>query len=179
LVTSKGLGSNKLGLVENPANLYWRTARAYQLEEFARQVAKLFDASRVGLFGEVYGSGVQDLTYGANAASERPGYALIDICIESAGQVRWLSLDEADKAVFDSSLEIPRVPVLYQGPFDLAVILPLADGEETVSGKQSHMREGVVVRPLTERYSSIVGGRAIAKIVSDGYLTRQGGTEYE
>src|SRR5215217_322733 len=57
LVTSKGLGGNKLGLIENPDNLYWRTARAHKLEEFARCVADLFQATRVGLFGEVYGSG--------------------------------------------------------------------------------------------------------------------------
>ncbi|MQY38851.1 hypothetical protein SRB17_68650 [Streptomyces sp. RB17] len=50
---------------------------------------------------------------------------------------------------------------------------------ETVSGRGPHLREGVVIRTAVERYSTVTGGRAIAKAVSPAYLTRKGGTEYE
>lgn len=36
-----------------------------------------------------------------------------------------------------------------------------------------------MVRPERERYSTVLNGRTIAKFVSDAYLTRKGGTEYE
>nr|WP_265582719.1 hypothetical protein [Streptomyces ferrugineus] len=58
-------------------------------------------------------------------------------------------------------------------------MLEVASGRETVSGRELHLREGVVIRPAVERYSAVVGGRAIAKAVSPAYLTRKGGTECE
>ncbi|GLX53559.1 hypothetical protein Shyhy01_65090 [Streptomyces hygroscopicus subsp. hygroscopicus] len=58
-------------------------------------------------------------------------------------------------------------------------VLSLASGRETVSGRGLHLREGAVIRPATERYSPVTGGRAIAKAVSPACLTRKGGTEYE
>jgi len=36
-----------------------------------------------------------------------------------------------------------------------------------------------VIRTADDRHSDTLGGRAIAKVVSDAYLTRKGGTEYE
>ncbi|MGW3560365.1 RNA ligase (ATP) [Streptomyces sp. NPDC000963] len=75
--------------------------------------------------------------------------------------------------------EVPLVPRLYSGPYDLDTVLAHASGRETVSGREAHLREGVVVRPATERYSPVLGGRAIAKAVSPAYLTRKGGTEFE
>jgi RNA ligase (TIGR02306 family) len=75
--------------------------------------------------------------------------------------------------------ELPLVPRLYEGPYDIDRVLEIASGRETVSGRGLHLREGVVVRPAVERYSPVTGGRAIAKAVSPAYLTRKGGTEYE
>lgn len=75
--------------------------------------------------------------------------------------------------------ELPLVPRLHEGPYDVETVLRPASGPETVSGRELHLREGVVIRPTTERYSPVVGGRAIAKAVSPAYPTRKGGTEYE
>jgi hypothetical protein len=36
----------------------------------------------------------------------------------------------------------------------------------------AHVREGVVVKPTTERYSEALNGRAILKLHGEGYLTR-------
>ena len=58
-------------------------------------------------------------------------------------------------------------------------VLALAEGAETVSGEGLHIREGVVIRPKTERHSDVLGGRAVAKAVGSAYLTRKGGTEFE
>lgn len=172
-VSSKGFGSKGLALQEDPRNLYWRAVLRHGVPEAAARLAEKLGASRVGIFGEVFGAGVQDLSYGANARSEELGYAVFDVSAEIDGQVVWLDAAELLEG------ELPLVPRLYEGPYDIDRVLELASGRETVSGRELHLREGVVIRPVPERYSPVVGGRAIAKAVSPAYLTRKGGTEYE
>lgn len=172
-VSSKGFGAKGLALQEDPRNLYWRAVLGHDAPAVAAKLAERLGARRVGLFGEVYGAGVQDLTYGADGRRETLGYAVFDVSAEIDGQVRWL--DPA--AVLDG--ELPLVPRLFEGAYDAEQVLELASGRETVSGRALHLREGVVIRPAAERYSPVTGGRAIAKAVSAAYLTRKGGTEYE
>ncbi|RRQ78662.1 RNA ligase (ATP) [Streptomyces griseofuscus] len=171
-VSSKGFGARSLALKEDPRNLYWRAVHAHGVPEVAARLAERLGARRIGVFGEVYGAGVQDLTYGADGRRETLGYAVFDVSAEIEGTVRWL-----DTAVLDGGL--PVVPRLYEGPYDIDRVLSVASGRETVSGRELHLREGVVIRPAGERYSPVTGGRAIAKAVSPAYLTRKGGTEYE
>ncbi|MEU4296312.1 RNA ligase (ATP) [Kitasatospora aureofaciens] len=172
-VSSKGIGAQGLALVEDERNLYWRAVRAYDLPAVAARLAERLGAERVGIFGEVFGEGVQDLTYGASARTDRPGYAAFDVSAVVDGQLSWLPAAELLEG------ELPLVPELWRGPFDASTVLAYAQGRETYSGRELHLREGVVVRPVVERWSPLLGGRAIAKAVSDAYLTRKGGTEYE
>jgi RNA ligase (TIGR02306 family) len=172
-VSSKGFGARSLALKEDERNLYWRAVRHHGVAEAAARLAGRLGARRVGVFGEVYGDGVQDLTYGADARRDTLGYAVFDVAAEIDGTVRWL--DPA--GLLDG--ELPLVPRLYEGPYDIDTVLAYASGRETVSGRELHLREGVVIRPVVERYSPVTGGRAIAKAVSFAYLTRKGGTEYE
>ncbi|MER7765307.1 RNA ligase (ATP) [Kitasatospora sp. NPDC096140] len=172
-VSSKGIGAQGLALVEDERNLYWRAVRAYDIPAVAARLAERLGAERVGVFGEVFGEGVQDLGYGASARTDRPGYAAFDVSAVVDGQLVWLSAAE----LLDG--ELPLAPELWRGPFDPETVLRHAQGRETFSGRELHLREGVVVRPVTERWSPVLGGRAIAKVVSDAYLTRKGGTEYE
>ncbi|GHE53431.1 RNA ligase (ATP) [Streptomyces capitiformicae] len=175
-VSSKGFGSKFLALKEDPRNLYWRAVHGHKVAEVASRLAARLGARRVGLFGEVYGAGVQDLTYGADGRRDTLGYAVFDVSAEIDGRVRWLDSAELSD-LLDG--ELPLVPRLYEGPYDVARVLAVATGRETVSGRDLHLREGVVIRPAVERYSPVTGGRAIAKAVSPAYLTRKGGTEYE
>ncbi|WP_333767565.1 RNA ligase (ATP) [Streptomyces sp. IBSBF 2435] len=172
-VTSKGLGSQRLALTEAPGNLYWRAVRGHGLPQLAADLAGKLGATRIGIYGEVYGSGVQDLGYGVDARRALPGYAAFDVCAEIGGRLTWL--DPAELPVG----QLPLVPRLFHGPFDVDRVLELAQGRETVSGRGAHIREGVVVRTADDTYSPVIGGRAIAKVVGDAYLTRKGGTEYE
>ncbi|MGW2423073.1 RNA ligase (ATP) [Streptomyces sp. NPDC001709] len=171
-VSSKGFGAKSLALKEDPRNLYWRAVRGHGVAEAAARLCERLGATRVGIFGEVYGAGVQDLSYGADGRRDTLGYAAFDVSAEVDGAVRWL--DPAELLG-----ELPVVPRLYAGPYDIGRVLEFASGRETVSGRGLHLREGVVIRPAVERYSAVTGGRAIAKAVSPAYLTRKGGTEYE
>jgi len=172
-VSSKGFGAKSLALKEDPRNLYWRAVHGHGVAKAAARLAERLGARRVGIFGEVYGAGVQDLSYGADGRRQTLGYAVFDVSAEIDGEVRWL-----DPAALLED-ELPLVPRLYEGPYDIERVLEVASGRETVSGRELHLREGVVIRPATERYSPVTGGRAIAKAVSPAYLTRKGGTEYE
>ncbi|MEU1118575.1 MULTISPECIES: RNA ligase (ATP) [unclassified Streptomyces] len=172
-VSSKGYGAKSLALQEDPRNLYWRAVRGHGVAAVAAKLAERLGARRVGVFGEVYGAGVQDLAYGADGRRDTLGYAVFDVSAEIDGRVHWLDAHE----LLDG--ELPLVPRLYEGPYDAARVLELATGRETVSGQELHLREGVVIRSAVERYSPVTGGRAIAKAVSPAYLTRKGGTEYE
>ncbi|MCL6737625.1 RNA ligase (ATP) [Streptomyces neyagawaensis] len=175
-VSSKGFGAKSLALKEDPRNLYWRAVHGHGVPEVAARLARRLGARRVGVFGEVYGAGVQDLTYGADGRRESLGYAVFDVSAEIDGRVRWLDTAELTD-LLDG--ELPLVPRLYEGPYAVDRVLEVATGRETVSGREMHLREGVVIRPAVERYSPVTGGRAIAKAVSPAYLTRKGGTEYE
>ncbi|MDH3037678.1 RNA ligase (ATP) [Streptomyces griseoincarnatus] len=172
-VSSKGFGSKSLALKEDPRNLYWRAVRGHGVAEAAAELAARLGARRVGVFGEVYGAGVQDLSYGADGRRDTLGYAAFDVSAEIDGQVRWLDAAELLGG------RLPLVPRLWTGRYDSERVMELAGGRETVSGRELHIREGVVIRPVTERHSPVTGGRAIAKAVSPAYLTRKGGTEYE
>lgn len=176
VVSSKGFATKRLGLVADPNNLYWRAVTGHRLEALCRELAVELGVSRVGLFGEVYGVGVQDLHYGVTSRNE-PGFAAFDLAVDDGhGGVRWV-----DQAQFRSLLDgrCMVVPELYCGPFDFEALRELATGIETLSGSGAHLREGLVVRPQVERDSSVLGGRAIAKLVSSDYLLRKNGTEFE
>lgn len=111
------------------------------------------------LYGEVYGQ-VQDLKYGIRSGAR---IAIFDVLDPTC---RWLSHDEAMAALDD----VIAVPMVYRGPFDLEAALALAEGPSLIHGAD-HVREGVVVRPVTERDDMRVG-RVVLKVVGNGYLER-------
>jgi RNA ligase (TIGR02306 family) len=176
IVSSKGLFGQGLAfkdVPENALNLYVRVSRRLGIENRLRQ---LF-GSNVYLIGEVFG--VQDLKYGASAASdEKLGFRVFDIYLGKAGQGAYLGDEDLDKAC--ERLSIPRVPVLYRGPFSKEELCRHTSGRETVSGSALHIREGVVVAPLVERSHPRLG-RVKLKSVSSDYLLRKdkNATEFE
>lgn len=119
------------------------------------------DADAVVLFGELYGAQVQGrFVYDASPV----GYRAFDLAVDG---VYW------DHACFLMDCElfnVPTVPVLYEGLFDIDVIAELADGPTTLGG--NHIREGVVIRPTHEQYHPELG-RVILKRIGDSYECKQ------
>lgn len=182
VVSSKGLAGKGLAFTadapENATNLYLRVARHLGFEARARRAfADALAAGRpVFVLGEVFGAGVQDLSYGSRTDQDRSlGFRVFDIYVGWFGQGEFLG-DAALEAAC-AALDLPRVPVLYRGPFSREALHAHTDGRETVSGKALHVREGVVVRPQVERRHPELG-RVQLKSVSEKYLLRKGGTEY-
>lgn len=117
-------------------------------------------------FGEIYGSKVQFMDYGTFGSD---GYALFDISVDGN------YLDWEQVVYYATRFCVPLVPLIYSGPFNAELIEHFIDGP-TIIGNPLYMRssfkgrEGVVITPLTETYSDILGGRLILKAISVDYL---------
>lgn len=185
LVTSKGFAEKKLCLVENPDNLYWRAVNNYPVRELAQVVVDDIGEDEVavrsvGIYGETYGAGVQDLAYGATRNGV-PGFAVFDIYVKRVdGTGYWVKSSEVK--FYTDKVGIPSVPVLFEGPYDIEHIASIASGKEQMSGTEANIREGVVIRSSNEDRNIDDfgnGHRKIAKFVTEEYLTRKNGSEYQ
>ncbi len=142
-------------------NLWWQVAIDYDL------AVKLSTISGIVVYGEVYGQ-VQDLKY------DLPGkkaFAVFDMYDSRQG----IWLNDAEIETISKGLGIPLVPKLYQGPYDPAIIEPLASGKSTIA---SHFREGFVIRPVQERWN-MECSRTLFKLHGEEFQLRKGGTEYQ
>jgi len=174
-VSSKGLAAQRLAFAESQPNVYWRAVEMFDIGGLLRDLVGSKNITRVSLYAEVYGAGVQDLHYG-ETVEDLPGLAVFDIAVEEANEFYWLTQSQVREICLYSRLKY--APVLYEGGYDYKVLAALAEGHTSL-GNGVHLREGLVVRSVPERHSTVVNGRAIAKFVGNGYLTRSGGTEYE
>jgi RNA ligase (TIGR02306 family) len=174
-VSSKGLAAQRLAFDESQNNAYWRAVRIFDIGGLLRDLVGPTNVTRISLYAEVYGTGVQDLHYGATDEN-LPGLAVFDIAVDEAYDSYWLTQALVRDICFYNRLKY--APVLYEGGYDYEVLAALAEGHTSL-GNGMHLREGLVVRSVPERHSTVVNGRAIAKFVGNGYLSRSGGTEYE
>jgi RNA ligase (TIGR02306 family) len=171
--------SRNMSLEHDPSNLYWRVAEMYKIEEYMRsllpQLIDLYNDTlplageqftSFWLHGEIYG--IQDLKYGASTNS--PNIAFFNA---RAGHnfVPWKTFKWIFGVPDMESMPYPTAPLLYEGPYSLDLVRELAEGKEQVSGKELHIREGVVVSSPTQPWRK-------AKVVSNDYLFRNGGTEH-
>jgi len=168
-VSSKGImkqGFILKNLKDNSGNLYVSALNDLLSKGLEINLNSIISANKtVHLFFEVFGSGVQDLTYGQNNKT----YRLFDIAIDKQ------YLDSAKFIEYAKLLELETVPILYHGPFLKDKMVELRDGLDTISS--SHIREGIVIKDYFGGYHPRYG-RKIAKFVSPDYLLRKNGTEF-
>lgn len=137
-------------------------SRASARSDVGAKMAKL--PAGIVVYGEAYGQ-VQDLKYGVGE-----------------GQIKFRAFDAFDPVVgcyldanqFGDAMEragFEVAPTLYCGPFDFAVLSALVEENSLVAPGQ--LAEGVVVRPIRERFDHRVG-RVILKLHSQRYLLRKG-----
>ncbi len=135
-------------------NVYAEAVQGYRLPEILKPGEVLY--------GEVYGDGVQKgYTYGCRTGERK----LIAFDLMKDGH--WLDTIAFEK--WADERQLPRVPVLYRGPFDLQKIRSLTIGDSLLSATQK-VREGVVVKPIQETMTYI--GRKVLKFISDEYLLK-------
>lgn len=142
-------------------SVWSRMAEQYGLEKILSLEA---NQGKV-LYGEVYGPGIQDLHYGLL----EPAVLFFDLYDSKAG--KWVDVDVFQ--AFCNTNNLPMAPELYRGPFNLEQFYKMAEGQTTIGGV--HVREGIVIKPLVERWDSESGvGRVFLKLAGEGYLLRKG-----
>ncbi len=137
-------------------NTYWFPSTLEPVNKLLHDLYENWHNQAV-LYGEVYGQGIQSFNYGEKAVAFRA----FDLMIDG----KYLNHD--DFAALCDQYGVETVPLVYRGEFSLATIKRLSDGDSQVGG--SHGREGVVVKPVTERQDGKIG-RVILKYVGDSYL---------
>jgi len=151
-------------------DIFWKMADKYQLEH------KLSFFPNVVLYGELYGSGVQDLTYGC--APNEQKLIFFDVCeAKNSDGLWWPTYKDAWVGLqFIEDLGLPGPYVFSEDKFDMEVLKGLATGQTLMGG--DHIREGIVVKPIHER-SHPKGGRFCFKLLNPDYLIRKRGTEFK
>lgn len=163
------VGSHHQWKKEDPASAWWKV-----VTPDLRYALSLIGQNKV-IFGEVYGA-VQDLKYGLG-----PGKVSLRVFdVFDLNQGKYLDWD--DLCTFTSQLEgftgFPMsAPVIFASyldqwdrPFNLDQIVALAEQDSLLAPGQ--IMEGIVVRPLVERYNDEIG-RVILKLHSQRYLLRK------
>lgn len=147
---------------EGKAQNYWWTVLKNNdwIEEWCRMYPTYT------LYGEVFGKGIQELHYGL----DKPSFRVFDIWHNKDG--RWLNWYEVvTMQNANGDLDVNWVPLVYVGIYDAEKISELAEGKTKIHGAD-HIREGVVLSPVKERYSDEIG-RVKLKIVGNGYLEKK------
>jgi RNA ligase (TIGR02306 family) len=171
-IASKGLGADGLCLKwneENKNNIYIRAVSKY-LEDVLTYIcySSLNIDKIIVIAGEVFGYGVQDLTYGA--AQNELFFRAFDIYVGTRNDGAYMH-----DFVVDNMLElmkIERVPVLYRGPYNFEMINDMIQNSMETDFDENQIREGTVIKSQMERNTEI--GRACAKLISEAYLLRKG-----
>jgi len=145
--------------VELAGDIYWFPWTVPGVRELLEEMTRgTRSAKQVILFGEVFGR-VQSLRYGLDRSL---GFRAFDLLVDG----KYVDFDEFAKLCERFGIE--RVPLAYDGPFDLQKIRDLSDGPSLVAGA-NNIREGVVVKPAVERTDPRIG-RVALKYVGDVYL---------
>lgn len=179
IVTSKGLSGKGLAFKNvsaNDNNIYLRMfKKMFPTErEFSRKLKYLAGevSGPIYFVGEIFGKGIQDLTYGLNDMQFR----LFDIFSGKPFEGGYYPTDDIETVIDSMELPFEKVPVLYEGPLTWDIIQQYTDGIDNITN--THMREGIVIRTLDREYTSPTIGRVILKSVSEDYLDRKNATEY-
>lgn len=162
LDTPFGVCSRNLNLGDDGANVYWRVAKKYNLEE------KLFELDRnVVVQGELCGPGIQ----GNKLGLEDHELYLFNFIYLDEGV--WAGLYEL-QTISHEWLKIPTVPIdeiVDQFNYTLDDLLEEAKGSYPKTG---HPREGLVIRPVQYTPSDRLHLNPLSfKVINNDFLLKE------
>ena len=135
------------------------------------------ERDNVVVFGEIFGSGVQDMTYGLSQGQW--DFRVFDVAVNG----KYLAYDE--KSDWCKRHGVATVPVLYDGPYSKAKMEEVVAGPTTICDSAVaggfKGREGVVIMAKREQSvaaEKMVFDRMALKAINFDYLERKGGTEF-
>ncbi len=155
--------------VEAMKNNWWWMP--WTLPEVAALLTSLGkEHKQVVLYGEIYGANVQKgVRYGS---ADKVSFRAFDLLVDG----KYL---DYDFFLFQCKTHnVETAPVLYRGPYSLDKIKELSKGKTTIGEGETHIREGVVVKPSVDRRDHKVG-RVVLKYVSEDYLAAKDIGDFE
>lgn len=160
---------NRKPAPEGVACIYWEPLENVKILALLNDLCN--EEHNVIVFGEIYGAGIQDMDYGMIG---KRGFRVFDISING----KYVDFNFLRETC--ATYEVEMVPVVYEGPFSLDVVKehttgPAVSGEHTGKFKG---REGVVVKPLFERWDANLYGRLILKSVCAEYHSRKDAEDF-
>jgi RNA ligase (TIGR02306 family) len=176
-VTSKGLLKSDLTLVESGSNSYWRGVRNSGLKEACEKLLDVMGDLDEDIVLHVMGELVpvqKGFSYGFDAPT------VLVYSIQVNGQfLRYNQTYGTEGASYITVNEIfPWVPVLANSALRGIDVYELAKGKETVSGKELHIREGIVVTPQFMRKDARHQQTWLSlKVINPKYAAKETGDE--
>lgn len=155
-VTSKGFAKKQIFISEDEKNIYWQSIKNSNLINIIEEYLKDNQEEKNKtwqIFGECF-----PCQKGFNYGTSKPDLRLFRVIIDGVEQ----------------GCNIPKflkklwVPIIYDGPFDLNILIDKANGKEQISGKELHISEGIVLQPFNRRKSS-EGWELLIKILNKKY----------
>jgi RNA ligase (TIGR02306 family) len=149
-------------------NLYWMPWTLPTVKALLEGIYAETGAKQIILYGETYGCGVQkNFVYGLKNAMS---FRAFDLKVGG----KYLDYDDFKNACDKYGVEV--APILYRGPFSLAKIKEVSEGNTTLT-EQQQIREGTVTKPAKERTDPRIG-RVVLKYLSNAYLLLKGISDY-
>ena len=149
-------------LDEDNPDQWWQTAIRYELDQ------KLHLFPDIAVYGEIYGHNSK-FPYGHNAKDDI-SLAVFDLLDVKTRQ--WYDYDDLVRVT--KEIGLPLVNELYRGPWKSSWtvddLMEWADGPSTMPNTD-HIREGMVVRPIVNRYEHC--GRLVLKLKGESYTTQK------
>lgn len=157
------IGSRGRQLMREPASgklsVWNQIFEKYNIEDKLLQLSEMYGGKEVGIYGEIVGPKIQDLCYG----QIEPALFVYDLVVDG----QYVSPTQARRDC--ASLQLPMVPALKTCQFQKED-LELRLGQSVLDN--THIREGIVIKPLIPRWDEKVG-RVILKVISEDYLMRK------
>lgn len=164
---------------EGVEHSFWKLAESKGLLNIAEEIRQRYNAQSCAIYGEFLGPNVQKNIYGLKEHK----VLVFDILLtgnvdngEDDGSTRidryFLPWNKLVECIEDYGLE--SVPVLFEG-VTLREVLGGQTVQEFSNGKSvlfGTRREGIVIKPMEEKYSDALGGRMIIKQRSPDYLAK-------
>ena len=176
IVSSKGLLKNGLTIEESDENSYWLAAKN---DDIINKIRSNWTTGVVQIFGEVI-----PVQGGYSYGQTKPTASLFDIRVNGESipydvvpdifKTHWvpviydgvLNLDKKEVVIYsDPERGIHKTRIDYILPKS---IVDLCKGNELVSGREVHIREGVVLRPYIDR-TAVDGTKLRLKIINPAY----------
>lgn len=156
--------SHRAHTLQAAGDVWWQTAEQYGLKE------KLAKKPDYVLYGEIYGEAVQDLKYDSPVGRKFRAFDVYDL---KAGKF----LDYVDFLAFVREIGLDDkndvVPFMFTGNWndELGTLVKNIANVGKSLLNEDQITEGVVVKPLHERFDNRVG-RVALKFVGENYLLR-------